>query len=148
MQIQSISGWRKHIRDGRRYLKTAVNGGDRPAVFTNELRFQLAAMAIEKLIVGVCQYHHRMPVDHTLSGLAADLAPVCPLDGALVERIRQIERIDDMCSLAPARRLPPDDTQIQGILEVGREVARFVSRSVPWEAEPIPSTIRTDSAPS
>jgi hypothetical protein len=69
MQMQSITGWQDHILAGRQYLKTASKGLSRPAVFNNELIFQLAAMAIEKLMVGVCQYHQQMPVDHTLSGL-------------------------------------------------------------------------------
>jgi hypothetical protein len=37
-------------------------------VFNNELIFQRAAMAIEKLMVGVFQYYHQMPFDHTLDG--------------------------------------------------------------------------------
>ena len=133
MQIQALSGWKQHIHDGRRYLKTAVNGGDRPAVFNNELRFQLTAMAIEKLIVGVCQYHQYMPFDHTLSGLVSGLPTVCAMDGDLAEQVRQIERIDDMCTLAPVRREPPSDAQIQGILDTGQAVARFARRSVPWD---------------
>lgn len=92
MQIQSITGWQNHILDGRKYLKTASNGRSRPAVFNNQLIFQLAAMAIEKLIVGVSQYHHQMPADHTLSGLVEGLTPVCPIDTELAERIKRLIR--------------------------------------------------------
>ncbi len=126
MQIQSISGWRAHIDDGRKYLKTATNGLSRPAVFNNELIFQLAAMAIEKLMVGLSQYHHRMPADHTLSGLAADLVSVCPVPLELVERINGIEVVDDMCALFPAHRISPGDPDIHEILAVGRDVEVFV----------------------
>ena len=127
MQIQSsITGWETHIRDGRKYLQTASRGLSRPAVFNNELIFQMAAMGIEKLIVGMSQYHHRMPVDHTLSGLVEELRPVCPMDGSLSERITGIERMDDMCSLTVEHRHAPDDVSVQEILEVGFEVARFV----------------------
>jgi hypothetical protein len=133
VQIQSIVGWQAHIMDGRKYLKTASNGLSRPAVFNNELIFQLAAMAIEKLIVGVSQYHHQMPFDHTLSGLVEGLAPICAMETDLADRIKVIEQIDDMCSLAPVLRSAPSDMDIQQILDVGRQVASFAEQHVPWD---------------
>ena len=133
MQIlESITGWHNHILAGRKYLKTASNGQSRPAVFNNELIFQLAAMAIENLIVGVSQYHHQMPADHTLSGLVEALSTVCPMETELADRIKAIEQIDDMCALTPVHRSVPGDMAIQGILDVGRQVAGFARQHVPW----------------
>ncbi|MGD9329979.1 MAG: hypothetical protein PVJ53_01635 [Desulfobacterales bacterium] len=131
--MQSITGWQDHILAGRQYLKTATQGLSRPAVFNNELIFQLAAMAIEKIMVGVCQYHQQMPVDHTLSGLVAALAPVCPGHEELAARIKGIEAIDDICTLSAARRKSPDDGAVRQILAVGCEVRRFARQHVPWE---------------
>ncbi len=99
-------------------------------MFNNELMLQLAAMAIEKLIVGLSQHHQRMPDDHTLSGLVAGLASVCPLDAALAGRIARIEAVDDMCALTAERRPPPQDADIDEILALGQAVARFVDRHV------------------
>lgn len=130
MRFESITGWQDHIADGRQYLQTAVNGQRRPAVFNNELIFQLAAMAVEKLIVGMVQFHQQMPADHTLSGLANGLSEVCAFDKTLAERIRQIETVDDMCALTVQHREPPGDGDIQEILAVGHAVERFVDRHV------------------
>ena len=131
MHFQAITGWHDHILAGCQYLRTASNGLSRRAVFNNEVIFQLAAMAIEKLLVGVCQYHQQMPTDHTLSGLVEALSAVCPLDADLVGMIKRIERIDDMCSLTPEHREPPGDIDIQGILIAGREIACFAKQHVP-----------------
>ena len=130
MEFQAISNWDDHITAGRKYSKTARNGLSRPAVFNNELVFQLAAMAIERFIVGLTQYHHRMPVDHTLSGLVAELIPVCPLSTDLADRIKGIEIVDDMCSLSPAIRIPPGKTAVQEILAVCHEVQDFVDAHI------------------
>ena len=135
MQIQSITGWEEHILAGREYVKTARNGSSRPTVFTNELIFQLAAMAIEKTIAGLCQYYHQMPCDHTLSGLVDELTAVCPIDPELVEQIKCIERIDDMCTLAPERRTPPSDADVRDVLATGEAVVRFASQSVPVDGK-------------
>jgi hypothetical protein len=131
MQISSITGWQDHVAGGRKYLKTANKGLSRPSVFNNELIFQLAAMAIEKLIVGVAQYHRQMPADHTLTGLVAELEPVCRLDSGLVERIRTIESADDMCTLSVRHRKAPDNEAIKEILAIGDAVAHFVDEHIP-----------------
>jgi hypothetical protein len=132
LQIASITGWQDHISGGRKYLNTANRGLSRPAVFNNELIFQLAAMAIEKLIVGVSQYHRQMPADHTLSGLVRGLEPVCRLDDSLVERIQRIEGMDDMCTLAVRHRKVPDNEAIKEILAIGEAVARFVDDHIAY----------------
>jgi hypothetical protein len=133
MHLHAISGWHDHVVAGCQYLKTASNGLTRRSVFNNELIFQLAAMAIEKLLVGVCQYHQQMPTDHTLSGLVEALSEVCPLDADLAGMIQRIEAIDDMCSLKPEHRKPPGDLDIQGVLIAGREILGFAKQHVPWD---------------
>ena len=72
-----------------------------------------------------------MPYDHTLSGLVAELAGVCPIDPDLVEQINQIERRDDMCTLAPERRTSPSDADVREILAAGEAVVRFARGAVP-----------------
>ena len=133
METAAISGWEDHILSGRQYLKTAQNGRARREVFNNELVFQLTAMAMEKLMVVVCQYHRQMPTDHTLSGLVRGLAPVCPMDEDLAQRIRAIEMLDDMCPLTAALRTEPDQTVVDQILETGSRVAAFAKAHVPWK---------------
>ncbi len=126
MRFEPITDWHDQIEAGRKYLRTAFNGRSRNAVFNNELVFQLAAMAVERLMAGLMQYYQQMPVDHTLSGLAAELAEVCPLDANLAARIRAIETADDMCALTVEHREPPLNGVIDEVLAVGREIERFV----------------------
>lgn len=131
MMHRSITGWDDHIADGRKILQTAGNGLSRPSVFNNALIFQLAAMAIEKLMVGVTLYHRQPPADHTLSGLVDALNAVCPMEADLAGRIRRIEAIDDICALSAAPRHPPKDEDVREILAVGSEVANFIDRRIP-----------------
>ena len=133
MEIASISGWEGHILAGRKYLKTARNGLHRPEVFNNELIFQLAAMAVERLMVGVFQYHKQMPTDHTLSGLVKGLEPICPVGHDLARRIKEIEGIDEMCPLTASLRVEPDRTAVAKILDTGSRVEDFVKAHVPWD---------------
>jgi hypothetical protein len=139
MRIEPITGWQDHVAAGRRYLETAVRGRRRPAVFDNELIFQLAAMAVEKLVVGLAHYNRQMPADHTLSGLAA----AGSLDAELTARIRKIEKADDLCALSTAPRRPPEDRTIREILAVGREVEHFVDRHL--SRRPVTAAVESDN---
>lgn len=130
MNHVTVLDWQEHIDAGRKYLKTAGSGLARPSVFNNELIYQLTAMAVEKLLVGVFQYHHKLPADHTLDGLVDELALFCPLDRALADGIKALGRYDDMCPLIPVNRIVPDDMQIKAILAVGSQVAAFAAQQV------------------
>ena len=83
----------------------------------------------------MCQYYHQMPCDHTLSGLVTELAGVCPLDTDLIERIKRIEGIDDMCTLSPERRTPPGDEVVREMLAVGEAMDRLVCQTVPADTQ-------------
>ncbi|MGD9187460.1 MAG: hypothetical protein PVI89_04585, partial [Desulfobacteraceae bacterium] len=101
MEQYSNLNWQEHIDAGRKYLSTAVNGQSRSSVFTNDLVYQLTAMAIEHLLAGVYLFHGQMPTDHTLDGLVDGLAPFCPLDTQLAEGVKRLNQYDDMCPLVP-----------------------------------------------
>lgn len=133
MDIIAISGWEDHLLKGRKYLRTARKGRRRTAVFNAELVFQLAAMGIENIMAGLCQYHRQMPTDHTLSGLVAALASVCPLDPDLARRIGLIEAKEDLCSLSAARKPTPDAELIEAILEAGQELIDFTEQKIPLD---------------
>ena len=130
METYSNLNWQEHITTGQKYLGTAVKGLSRPSVFTNDLVYQLTAMAIEHLLAGVYLFHRQMPLDHTLDGLVDGLAPICPLDAQLAEGIKHLNQYDDMCPLVPVRRVVPDDSAIKAILAVGKQVAGFVQLNV------------------
>lgn len=122
--------WQNHIETGNSYLKTARNGLKRPMVFNNELIYQLTAMAIEKFLVGVHQFHRQMPADHTLDGLVNDLAGLCHLDRDLAEGVKSLGRMDNMCPLTPANRIHLSDIQIKVVLDLGEQVADFAHDQV------------------
>ena len=132
MQHLPSLDWQGHIDCGRKYLKTADNGRSRPAVFTSELIYQLTAMAIEQLLVGLWQYHNQMPTDHTLDGLVDGLEEICPLEKELAEGIKDLAHFDDMCPLVPVNRRIPTDVEIQAMLMTARQVSAFaLSRVTP-----------------
>ncbi|MGD9364867.1 MAG: hypothetical protein PVH87_04165 [Desulfobacteraceae bacterium] len=130
MKQDSNLDWKQQLNTGRAYLNTAINGLTRPSVFNNALIYQLTAMAIERLLVGVYQYHQQMPVDHTLDGLVDGLSSMCPLEPNLANGIKGISRFDDMCPLIPVNQSVPNDMEIKAMLAIGRQVAGYAEMQV------------------
>ena len=126
MQTYRINDWRIHLSNGRRFMDTARNSLRRPEVFNNALILQLAAMAIESLLISVWQYHGRLPCDHTLSGLAEGMADFCPLEPIFIDSVKHVESFDDICALLPGFRPSPSDADIAALLESGEQLLRFV----------------------
>ena len=130
MDIQPLVDWQEYVKEGHQYFKTAVNGIKRPEVFTPELVYQITAMAIEKMLVGLSQFHRQMPGDHTLEGLVEGLDQICPLEAHLAEQVKALGRLDNMCLLEPVNRLIPDDREISAMLETASQVEVFVLNQV------------------
>lgn len=130
MKSNNKLDWQTHLETGRRYLRTAINGQTRKSVFNNILTHQLTAMAMEHLLVGVYQYHRKMPADHTLDGLVDGLLSFCTMSTGLAQEIKSVGRYEEMCPLVPVNPRVPDDMEIQAVLDIGRRVAGFVDLEV------------------
>jgi len=122
-----VHGWSEYIDEGRQYLKTALAGRKRAAVFNNELLGNLIGLSLEKFLVGLCLRHGHMPADHTLGGMVAEADRVCPLDRSLVEEILMLDRAQDLCSLDV--HMPPavSDRRIETLLRMNERLAAFVA---------------------
>lgn len=123
--MNSSMDWRGHFEAGEKFLQAALNGRLKKSVFTNELIFQITMLAIENLLVGIWQYHGRMPTDHTLGGLVSGMEDFCPMDADLSAAIMELELDENMCALVPATSTVYDDAKIDNTTSVGRHVFQF-----------------------
>ncbi len=124
--------WKMYLTDGDRYLNTAVNGfRNRPAVFTPEIVYNLVGMAIEKHVMGVMLHDKKMPDNHTLTDLVNALKDLCDVDRDLYDRILNMDRFQEICSLAAYHREPPAPNDVPEFLEVGTRVQALVNNRLP-----------------
>jgi hypothetical protein len=118
------------IREGDRFLRTAVNGSRRPEIFSNELRYGILTMAVEKYLVGVFSYHRCMPEGHTLGSLAAGADRITPMAASLRAAIQRIENFQELCSLETYHRRAPGDGELQAMLQTGEEVRGYAASAL------------------
>lgn len=127
IQIETTESWREYIHDGERFLKTALNGYSRRGrVFTPEIIYNIVAMSIEKNIMGYLMYHKSLPYNHTLRDLVEALDRVDPMGRELYERVVNMDRFQEICSIDYYHTQEPNEDDVQEFLAVGQEVREFV----------------------
>ena len=122
--------WAQLIREGDRFLQTAVNGSRRPTIFNNELRYGILAMAVEKYLMGVFRYHGVMPEGHTLGSLAEGADRIVPMAAGLRAAIQAIEDFQELCSLETYHRRAPGDGDLCAMLHTGEQVREYTAHAL------------------
>lgn len=130
MAEETSKGWEVFIQQGRQYMKTAVGGIKRRSVFTNDLLYNIVAMAIEKYFMGFFQYHGQMPENHTLSDLVQGVEKITLLDRGLSEGLLNMDRFQEICAWDTYRRQKPNEEDIEAFLKLGMDVEKFVFENV------------------
>lgn len=126
MEIMEME-WKKYVDEGHKYMKTAVNGLlNRKKVFTPEIIYNIVGMAIEKNIMGFLMYNKCMPDNHTLTDLANAVKNIDPVENELFEKMAEMDRFQEICSIDDYKVKVPDDNEISEFVRIGQEVQAFV----------------------
>lgn len=127
-QIGNQKEWQEFINDGCKYLKTAVNGSKhRQNIFTPEIIYNIVAMSIEKNIMGYLLYNNRLPDNHTLRDLVNAVRLIHPFENVLFEKLNNMDRFQEICSIDLYNRKIPNKNDVQEFLNIGIEVQSFVA---------------------
>ncbi len=87
------------FEEGRKYLKTARGGLKRPEVFTEEILYNVVAMAMEKTIMGILIYNGTLADNHTFSDLVDALRRIKAVDDETAADLLDFEQYQTICSV-------------------------------------------------
>lgn len=91
---------RDFYEEGKKYLKTAVNGhAKRPEIFNSEILYNLLAMSIEKNFMAVLLYHNDLADNHTFTDLIDSVSRHLKLDEKLIDDLKKLELQQDLCPI-------------------------------------------------
>jgi HEPN domain-containing protein len=128
MQLVQLEDWRSFNKEGDDYLKTALRAATkRREVFTAEILYNLAAMAIEKHIMALLMFHGDLADNHTMRDLVHSLERHLSLEPGLRERLLFLDTFQDICDLESYRHTPPGEAELAQILRTAEEVQGFVT---------------------
>ncbi|MHB8808996.1 MAG: hypothetical protein ACYC9M_03150 [Desulfobulbaceae bacterium] len=125
-----ITDWHKYLGEGEKYLAWAQGAAARRRdVFTPNIIYNVTAMAIEKLLMGLLMYHGTLAENHTMRDLLDAVERVAGPQPQFAEDFRYLDAFQDICSLEAYRCSEPTWEDIPRILACGAQVSDFVSRS-------------------
>jgi hypothetical protein len=118
--------WRQFFQEGDSYLRVAQGGVRRPKIFTPEVVYNLAAMALEKHIMAVLIYNGTLADNHTFEDLVDSADRCSPLPPDVRERLLALQKHQQICS--------PYDGYSRDVLtrEVADDITRVASDIHVW----------------
>jgi GAF domain-containing protein len=131
MQLVQLEDWRLFAKEGDDYLNTALRAAvKRREVFTAEILYNLAAMAIEKHCMALLMFHGDLADNHTMRDLIHSLERHLSLEPELKERLLFLDGFQEICDLTSYCRTPPGEAELAQILATAAEVRDFVTGRV------------------
>lgn len=105
-----------YIEEGKKFLQTAKSLLQSKR-FDITVAQDIAAMSGEKVIVGILDTYHYMPEGHTYTELLQDLAKKMAYPDEIREKLLQLDKYQNLCSLDPQDIPPPDEQVVKNALE-------------------------------
>ena len=113
MQETSLTReWKDYWTQGEQFARLSHA---RSRLFTNEIRYNLAGMAIEKFVMGFLMRLNQLPEGHTLVDLIDAVERIAHLPATLCENIRAMDRFQQICAFDTYTRTVPNDEEMGGI---------------------------------
>ena len=108
--------WKYYYDEGIDYSSAAKNSLEDKEKFNNELIYNIASLAIEKLLVSIFLFHNKLPESGTLEGIANELSEFVPVGIRFMDEMLFISEFNYYCSLEVEKPRIPDDDQIRRIV--------------------------------
>ena len=117
------------IEEADQYLKTAVGGLKREAVFTPEILYNILGMSIEKYCMALLYFKENMPDNHTFYDLLDAMGRVVTVPEDLKQELSMLQGFQEICSMSAYVRKAPDRATILDMIETTRKLESFVKET-------------------
>lgn len=94
-----VLDWRAFQTEGLGYLDTVKRATEKKSkIFSPPIRYNLLAMAVEKMMMAVLMANGTLADNHTFSDLVECMQRVAPLEGDLVDELLHYQSYQEICS--------------------------------------------------
>ena len=130
--------WRKYLKEARQFLKAGGGRPGKPSRLSNDIRYNLLALSLEKSCMAILLRHNDLADNHTFSDLVTSIKRHITLPDGLEEEILALEQVQSICNLYEYHREIPSDPVVSRL----RRVAELLCETAEKPGCP-PLTIQT-----
>ncbi|MBN2530880.1 MAG: hypothetical protein JXR76_31125 [Deltaproteobacteria bacterium] len=121
--------WQKWLKQGDQYLGSATPKEGKKSKFGAGIRYNLLSMSLEAYIMAILDYHHTMPVSHTVTDLVEGLEAVMPLDKELKAQLLKYENIQSICSVKSFHLFEPTEEDLAQLRDAINRISAIAHES-------------------
>jgi len=110
------------LKEGKQYYTAAAGKEGKKSKFSNDIRYNLFALSLEKCCMAILLFKGDLADNHTFSDLIIGVEKYVPLPQDLKETILNLEKTQTICSLYEYHREIPDDNEIAQFKNAAQEV--------------------------
>jgi hypothetical protein len=103
----------EHLQQGDQYLSATGMLSGRESRFNTELLYDIMFLAAENYLVSILNANGIIPADHTYMQLCSEAESSIDFPLNLKERLLRIERMNDICMVAPGPEFTPTESVIE-----------------------------------
>ncbi|MBU2701359.1 hypothetical protein Ga0466249_002473 [Sporomusaceae bacterium BoRhaA] len=122
----NLEEFEKDYHDGKSYHRRAEQFAHKGHHFS--LIFNIAAIALERYLVALCDLYGIMPQNHNYTCLMDTLEGIIDFPPALNEEIRSLDLIFGICSLENYHHGAPESSDSKRILSLCNEVRQLIDQ--------------------
>lgn len=125
--------WSFYYEEGVKFLSTAVGWHEKANKFNNELKFNMLSMSMERLLISLLLFHDVMPFSETVSGLLREVKPFVDWPDEFAKEVKKLNKFMFLCSLDPGFSKAPDDSELEEVFKIARQLEVKVTSEVKSE---------------
>ncbi|QBG48108.1 hypothetical protein EGM51_12140 [Verrucomicrobia bacterium S94] len=119
------------MNEGDKYLKTAQGGLKRPAIFTNEILYNIIGLAIEKHVMAALLAKHKLADNHTFTDLIDAADQIGGIGDNIAEQLRKFESYQNICPVfAGYHRTEPPAEAIPEMIATAEAVQAWAKTQI------------------
>ncbi|NLW32103.1 MAG: hypothetical protein GXY77_11680 [Fibrobacter sp.] len=120
--------WQQQLSGADVYLKRVKKNSNS---YSPDLLYNLCAMAIEQYFMALCVYKNVLPENHRFSDLVDAVSSFTPVDGNIIEDLKKMEAMQEICSLEGYSRKKSTIEDVPFYITTTEVIRAFVIYHIP-----------------
>jgi len=118
-----MNDWDEFEKQGRQYLKAALGKDGKPSKLSNDIRYNLLALSLEKSMMAVIMFNGDLADNHTFGDLLHSLERHVYIPATIHDEITSLEQVQSICNVFEYHREMPSDPVVERMITAAEYMA-------------------------
>ena len=121
--------WKNFLNEGKQFLQATTGKNGNPSKLSNDIRYNLLALSVEKSMMALLLFNHDMADNHTFSDLLHSVSGYVMIPGTIQDELRELEKTQTICNVYEYHRAIPTDQEVTRLTIVAEYLFELATRT-------------------